>query len=59
MNCSEGFIKCNDEKQCVNKILICDGSSDWGSCKDGSDEAHCGDWDCPRGRWKCKIFPFY
>ena len=50
--CTGGLRKCDDNLQCIESNLICDGRDDTG-CSDGSDEAHCKDYECLPNFWKC------
>ena len=50
--CGDGYMKCSDDLQCIDKEAMCDGSN---NCIDGSDEgeANCKDHTCVKGYVKC------
>ncbi len=49
-NCTEGYWKCEDNKQCVPFAEVCDGKH---HCHDKSDEFNCERFTCPENQWKC------
>ena len=50
-NCTSGWEKCADCKQCIFSDFRCDGSP---NCADGSDEGeNCRNYTCPAHQWKC------
>ncbi len=53
--CPAGWWKCDDNRQCIEEMNICDGETwvRWGNCNDKSDENICEVYQCLEGYWKC------
>ncbi len=49
-NCTEGYWKCSDNKQCVRFAEVCD---DEDHCNKKSDENNCERFTCAEQQWKC------
>ncbi len=49
-NCTDGYWKCKDNKQCIPFAEVCDGKD---HCNDKSDETNCDHFGCSEMQWKC------